>query len=216
MSFRTPLLGTTLYEMTKLGKNCDFRLVCDDKSILVHQGIVFSQVPIIAAECDEGTNGQKGSYRCEGFTSFIVDHMVEFVYTGDYTSESVENPLIPHIDVGKVADHFDLPALRAIVYRKIDETLRTPLGSSGDILRKAYDLTTDMVIQDKIASCLGNALQLCFQTESPYPDEPVFSRVLRLACDKITRLENQVRELEMATRPPARRGFNAYAPPVPK
>ncbi|RAH84643.1 hypothetical protein BO86DRAFT_441524, partial [Aspergillus japonicus CBS 114.51] len=190
------------------GKYSDFALECDGTTFPVHKVVVCTQVEAFAAACKVGfKEACSGVYRIDGFQSSTVGYMVEYLYTGDYTTEydckddiesssskgkttSHPNPstpilsevLIAHIQVAEIAEYYQVSRLNTLV-DKVDKTLQMPWSPKGfaKAVELAYRVPNAESLRDKIAGVLVQHLDdfLDDAPESPFTDD-VSVRVLRV------------------------------------
>ncbi|PYH86718.1 hypothetical protein BO82DRAFT_397299 [Aspergillus uvarum CBS 121591] len=204
------LLSNALFLQAKAGKYSDFALECDGTTFPVHKMVVCTQVKAFAAASKGGfKEASSGVYRIDAFQSSTVGYMVEYLYTGDYTTEydckddTEESPskgkttshpspstpilseaLIAHIQVAEIAEYYQVSRLKTLVEKKVDQTLQMPWSPAGfaKVVELAYKVPNAESLRDKIAGVLVQYLDdflLDDAPESPFTDD-VSARVLRL------------------------------------
>ncbi|PYI35281.1 hypothetical protein BP00DRAFT_301273, partial [Aspergillus indologenus CBS 114.80] len=187
------------------GKYSDFALKCDGTTFPVHKVVICTQVEAFAAACKGGfKEASSGVYRIDAFQSSTVGYMVEYLYTGDYTTEydckddiglckttPHPNPstpilsevLIAHIQVAEIAEYYQVSRLKTPVEKKVDKALQMPWSPKGfaKAVELAYQVPNAESLRDKIAGVLVQHLDdfLDDAPESPFTDD-VSVRVLRL------------------------------------
>ncbi|RAH71185.1 BTB/POZ domain-containing protein [Aspergillus aculeatinus CBS 121060] len=204
-------LSNALLFQAKMGKYTDFALECDGATFPVHKAVVCSQVEAFAAACEgRFQEACTGVYRIDRFQASTVGYMVEYLYTGDYTTESERkrdatevstskgettsrtNPstpilseiLIAHIRVADLAEYYQISGLNALVERKVDKTLQMPWSAKGfgTAVDLAYRVPNAGSLCDKIAGVLVQHLDDFLPDEATESPftDDVSVRVLRL------------------------------------
>ncbi|OJK02142.1 hypothetical protein ASPACDRAFT_40961 [Aspergillus aculeatus ATCC 16872] len=182
------ILSQALYKQVKNGRYTDFALECDGTTFPVHKAVVCFQVKAFAAACEgRFQEACTGVYRIDGFQASTVGYMVEYLYTGDYTTHyerkpstteesaskgettSRPNPSTPilseiflaHIQVAEIAEYYQMSRLKALVEKKVPNTESVRDKIAGVLVQHLDDFLADDA------------------SESPFTDD-VSVRVLRL------------------------------------
>ncbi|KAF4457247.1 hypothetical protein F53441_811 [Fusarium austroafricanum] len=101
-----------LQKAREAGKNTDFAFTCHGKTIPVHKIIISAHSDVFDAACNgKFKEALTGTYDISEHPLEIVEGMVEYMYTGDY-SVSADAPLSTHAVMLSVADKYIIPGLQ--------------------------------------------------------------------------------------------------------
>ncbi|RAH47800.1 uncharacterized protein BO95DRAFT_461866 [Aspergillus brunneoviolaceus CBS 621.78] len=112
-------------------------------------------------------------------------------------TEDLSKNLVAHIHMAEIADYFNVPGLKELVHKKVDETLQLPWSPEGfaDAVTMAFNIGDNGVLRDRLAATVADHLDDFLGTDSRmdlFTHDASF-QVLR-------RLNEQLKESERRTK----------------
>ncbi|CAG1960134.1 unnamed protein product [Fusarium graminearum] len=129
-----------IVEARKKGEFTDFTFICEGGDIQVHRIIICSQSPVFRAACaGQFKEAQSGTYNLMSDHPDMVQLMVDYLYTGDYsvdidgTSEEdagyASTALSIHAVMYSLGDKYDIEGLRNVSTKKYCTELHGTLST---------------------------------------------------------------------------------------
>ncbi|RMJ15470.1 hypothetical protein CDV36_004882 [Fusarium kuroshium] len=117
------------------GDFTDFGILCGDERIDVHRVVISGRSPVLYRACTSRfSEATSRTYRIDDFPLAVVERMVEYMYTGNYSdpdesntsgSDAEELPvLLLHTTMASLADKYDIEGLVALATKKYTEALK--------------------------------------------------------------------------------------------
>ncbi|KAI8711510.1 BTB domain-containing protein [Fusarium sp. LHS14.1] len=130
----TPKPNSGIANVRANGDFTDFAILCEEEKIDVHRVIISGKSPVFYRACTSRfSEATSRTYRIDDFPLAVVERMVEYMYTGDYSSpdeDSTSEENVNHVPVlsvhttmASIADKYDIQGLVALATEKYANTL---------------------------------------------------------------------------------------------
>ncbi|RSL41129.1 hypothetical protein CEP54_015916 [Fusarium duplospermum] len=140
------------------GDFIDFGILCRDERIDVHRVVISGRSPVFYRACTSRfSEATSRTYRIDDFPLAVVERMVEYMYTGDYSNPDNESNtsegdaeelpvLLLHTTMTSLADKYDIQGLVALATEKYTEALKNDKDFEKflDSVPKVYDMPAEL------------------------------------------------------------------------